>query len=136
MINRRKRNPVRRTTVLAVLLGLVLIVVLASFALTYRRWEGQAPQIAFDRDFKALGRAPSLILTVADPGTGLKHVAIRLKQKDQEVVLAEESLDGAEKSKTYDIGKLILDKYQEGPASISISASDHALRNFLRGNQT
>jgi len=122
-----------------VLLLLVLVILVAGFALTYRRWEGQAPQVAFDHDFKALGRTPALHLKVEDPGNGLRQVIIRLKQKDQDIVLADESFDraGAEKSKVYDVGKLIAEKskMQEGPATLSVSATDYAFRNFFGGNR-
>jgi murein DD-endopeptidase MepM/ murein hydrolase activator NlpD len=125
---------------LMVLFVLVVLAASAAFAATYKRWEGQAPQAAFDRDFKALGRTPSLSLKIEDPATGLKNIAVRLKQKDQEVVLVEESFDRAapETSRSYDIGKLIKEKYkvEDGPATINVTVSDHALRNFLGGNRT
>src|SRR5205823_1833825 len=101
--------------------------------------EGSPPDIRFDRDFKALGRRPSLNLTVADVGTGLKGVVIRLKQKDRDIVLVDESFPrSAEKSRSYDIGKLIADKAaaQTGSATLSVEASDHALRNFFQGNHS
>jgi murein DD-endopeptidase MepM/ murein hydrolase activator NlpD len=118
----------------------VLVGLLTTFAAACSRMEGQAPTAAFNREFKALGRTPSLSLTVQDAGTGLRNVTIRLKQKDQDVVLADDSFDkaAATKSKTYDVGKLIADKYkiQSGAATLSVSASDYAFRNFLKGNQT
>src|SRR5947207_15990216 len=102
--------------------------------------ESQPPIESFNGDHKTLGRLPSLSMIVEDSGSGLRHVAIHLKQKDQDVVLVDESFDkaGAAKSKTYDVGKLIVDKYkiQDGPASLTVSASDYALRNFLKGNPT
>src|SRR5262249_43120171 len=121
-----------------VLVGLFMTAVLVTGFLTYKRWEGQPPQIAFDRDFKALGRTPSFSVTVNDAGTGLKHVAIHLKQKDQDIALADEELKAQDKSKTYDVGKLITEKYkiQDGPATLTVAASDHAFRNLLKGNQT
>jgi murein DD-endopeptidase MepM/ murein hydrolase activator NlpD len=100
--------------------------------------EKQPPSLALGREFKALGRSPAVNLTVSDLGTGLKQVTIHLKQKDQDVVLLDESFEraAAPKSKNYDVGKLIVDKYkiQEGPATLVISASDHA-RNFISGNR-
>jgi hypothetical protein len=78
-------------------------------------------------------------MTVADSGTGLGHITIHLKQKDQDVVLADETFDKATapKTKTYDVGKLMVDKYkiQDGPATLTVVATDHALRHFLKGNQ-
>lgn len=102
------------------------------------RMEGQPPSATFDHDFKTLGRTPALNLTVTDADTGLRHVAIHVKQKDQDVVLAEDSFDkaSAPKTKTYDVGKLIADKFKmtDGPATLSVDATDHAMRNYLRGN--
>ncbi len=116
---------------------LILVLIVTATAVTYKRWESQPPEIMFNRDFKALGRTPALTATIQDSGTGLKHVTIHIKQKDQDVILADEALN-KEKTKTYDVGALIKDKYkmQEGPASLNIAASDYALRNFLKGNQT
>src|SRR5215813_226084 len=137
MMYRPYTRPSRRIPVLVIAIVILLAAVIAGFARNYKRWESQSPEVMFDRDFKALGRSPTLKLTVHDPGTGLKHVTIRLKQKDQDVVLADEELNRVG-SKTYDLGQLIADKYkiQDGPASINISASDHSLRNMFRGNQT
>jgi murein DD-endopeptidase MepM/ murein hydrolase activator NlpD len=115
---------------------LFLVLVLTMVGMTYKRWEGHPPEIRFDRDFKALGRAPALTLAIADPGTGLKHVTIHLKQKDQDVVLADEALN-RDHAKSYDVGQLIAEKYkiQPGPASLNVSVTDYALRNFGRGNE-
>jgi murein DD-endopeptidase MepM/ murein hydrolase activator NlpD len=119
------------------LIGFILVLILITVGVTYKRWEGEAPAVAFNRDFKALGRTPDVGITVGDAGAGLKHVTIRLKQKDQEVVLADDALN-KETAKTYDVGKLISEKYQvqDGPASLNVSATDYALRNFGRGNQS
>jgi murein DD-endopeptidase MepM/ murein hydrolase activator NlpD len=125
--------------ILVVMLGLVLVILLASFGRTYKRWEGGAPEITLDRDFKALGRNAPLTLTIQDSGVGLKQVTIRLKQKEQETVLTDESLElsSSARLKTYDVGKLIEhSKIQEGEAILTVTASDHAYRNFLNGNRT
>src|SRR5678816_3351458 len=121
----------------SVLLVLILIAVITFFGYTYKRWEGTAPTVAFDRDFKALGRNAPFKVTVQDAGTGLKHVTIRFKQKDKETVLADDSL-GSLPSKTYDVAQLISEKskVEEGPAALSITVFDASLRNFLRGNQS
>src|SRR5262245_39599239 len=116
---------------------LLLAAVLTGGGLTYKRWEGEPPQVAFSRDFNSLGRAPMLAVTVEDNGTGLRHVSIHLKQKDQDVTLADEDL-GKDKLKTYDLGRLIGEKYkvQDGPASLTVSAVYYSLRSFLKGNRT
>jgi murein DD-endopeptidase MepM/ murein hydrolase activator NlpD len=124
---------------IAVLLVLVLIGAVAAGVMSYKRWEGTAPDIAFNRDFKALGALPSLTLTVQDAGTGLRNIAIHIRQKDQDVVLADDAFlqKPGEKSKTYDVGKLLKEKYkiQDGPATLQVTASDFALRNFFKGNR-
>jgi murein DD-endopeptidase MepM/ murein hydrolase activator NlpD len=123
----------------AIVVLLVFAVVLGVVALgvTHARWEGIPPQIALDHDFKALGRSPAVTVKVNDEGTGLKHVTIHLKQKDQNVVLADDSLN-KNKSQTYDVGKLIAEKYkiEDGPATLTISATDSSLRNLFKGNRT
>src|SRR5215471_7576856 len=120
-----------------VLLVLAAVLSVAVLGVTHARWEGMPPQITFNHDFKALGRSPAVTVKVDDEGTGLKHVAIHLKQKDQDVVLADDSIN-KDKTRTYDVGKLIVDKYkiEDGPATLTISATDSSLRNLFRGNHT
>src|SRR5215475_15519043 len=119
-----------------VLLFLAAFLSAAALGVTHARWEGMPPQITFNRDFKALGRSPAVTVKVDDEGIGLKHVAIHLKQKDQDVVLADDSLN-KEKSRTYDVGKLIAEKYkiEDGPATLTIRATDGSFRNLFRGNR-
>ena len=122
---------------IVVLVVLAVILGVAALGVTHARWEGIPPQITFNHDFKALGRSPAVSVKVDDEGTGLKHVAIHLKQKDQDVVLADDSLN-KEKSRTYDVGKLIAEKYkiEDGPATLTIRATDDSFRNLFRGNLT
>jgi murein DD-endopeptidase MepM/ murein hydrolase activator NlpD len=116
---------------------LILALVIAFFGFTHKRWEGSAPNVAFDHEPKALGRNASLKLTVQDVGTGLKHVTIRFKQKDKDALLVDDSLDSSP-SQTYDLMQLMSQKskIEEGPAELSVTAVDHSLRNFLRGNRS
>ena len=122
--------------VAGVLLIVLAVIGVAFFGFTYRQWEGYAPDVEFDRDFKALGRDAALKLTIHDRGTGVNNVTIRLKQNNQDVVLIDESI--LQSSKLYDIGQLIKEKSKitEGPATLTVSASDHSYRNFFRGNRT
>jgi hypothetical protein len=123
--------------VVAVLVLLIAALSIIAVGVTYSKWGATPPQITFNRDFKVLGRAPALTVKVEDPASGLKHVSIHLKQKDQDIALADDSLN-KDKSKSYDVGKLIAEKYkiEDGPATLSISATDNSMRNFFRGNQT
>lgn len=132
---------------LPVVLALALVLSIAGFLLSLKRWEGQQPTVRFDREFQSLGRKPSLSLTVEDSGTGLNRISVSLKQKDQVVPLAEEQhagpslltfwRKGEKKSTAIELGRLIAEKYkvQDGPASFIVSASDHSWRSFFRGNQ-
>ena len=131
-----QRGGVSITTILLVL---IILAAVAFVGWTWKRWEWQGPSVAFDREFKALGRSPALSLKVEDAGNPLKQVTIRLKQGDKDIVLAEDSLEGAaEHSRSYDLGKLLAEKYkvQDGPATLSVSAKDSAYGNWFRGNES
>src|SRR5207247_9912764 len=78
-----------------VLLIFIFLILLSSVFLTWKRWEGQSPTLRFDRDFKALGRSPSLSLSIEDRGCGLKNISVTLKQKHQSVALLEEEDPGS-----------------------------------------
>jgi murein DD-endopeptidase MepM/ murein hydrolase activator NlpD len=58
---------------------------------------------------------------------------VRLKQKESEVVLVDETLAQSH-SATYDLGKLLAPKLEAGPATLTIDAVDHALLRFFSGN--
>ena len=113
---------------LLVVFVLVLVALLVGVGFTYNRWESQPPQITFDKAFTSLGHTPALQVKVEDAGTGLRAVSVHLKQKDKDTVLVEDAFPktGAEKSKTYDLGKLLADKGQmvDGPATLQIQVKD------------
>jgi len=131
---------------LAILLILIIVLILAGVVASWRRWEGAPPVVRLNRDFKTLGRKPALSMDVQDPGSGLKAISVTLRQKDQAVNLVDEQYPGPEfltfwkigdrTPKTFDLGKLIAEKYkvQDGPATLEISASDHSFRSFFHGN--
>jgi hypothetical protein len=109
----------------------MIAAVVVAVARNFKRFEGQAPEIVLDHDFKTAGRTLALTAAVRDAGTGLKQVSIRFKQGEQEAVLADESLDRVGE-KTYDIGQLVREKFklQEGAASLKIAATDSSIRHF------
>jgi murein DD-endopeptidase MepM/ murein hydrolase activator NlpD len=136
---------IRLSSIIFVLAAVVAVVLVA---LAWGRLEGDAPVIAFDREFAYLDRSPSLELSVEDPRTGLRDVRVTLHQGDVEVVLVDESYPGPgllspsgrgeEVRKTWDVGALISDKHtiREGPATLEVSASDYALRGWGGGNRS
>src|SRR5262245_31381098 len=88
------RSSERGLSLLFVLLVLVFSLLIVFLGISFRRWEGQAPILRFDREFKALGRSPNLSLTIEDAGSGLSRVSVSLRQKDQLIPLVEERYEG------------------------------------------
>ena len=137
-----------RLKLLPVFLILFILILTAAVIASWKRLEGQGPVVEMDREVKAMGRKPSLQLSVQDPGSGLKRISVTLKQKDQAVTLVDEQYPGPalmsfwetgdKDKKSFDLGKEIVQKLkiQEGPATLEIAAADYSLRNFLRGNKT
>ncbi len=132
---------------LAILLIVFLILLVGVVIVSFRRLEGESPEVRLDKDFKTLGRKPAFSLTVQDAGSGVKTVSVNLIQKNQTVNLLEQNYDGPPKyefwrigdrsPKNFDLGKLLAEKYkiQDGPATLEILTSDYSFRNFLRGNR-
>ncbi len=148
MKNRMYREHKSRLKLLPILLFIVLILVIAGFIMSWKRWEGEKPDVRLSREFKALGRTPSVSLVVQDPRSGLKGISVNLTHKGQVVSLVDEKYAGPtmmkfwetgdQEQKNFDIGKLLAEKWkiQEGPATLEIFAVDNSLRNFFRGNRT
>ena len=131
------RPPARRISALGILTIVILGVAIGLIGLSFKRLEAQPPEVKFDREFKYLGKNPVLNLSVSDAGSGLDRVTVRVKQKEKEVVLLDESLNQVP-SGSYDLGKLLMEKsgIGEGPATLSVTAVDHGLLRFFSGNQT
>ena len=133
------------TTLWALPLGAFLLWCL--LALWLGRWEGQPPTVNLDRDFSALGKDPSLVLEVEDGQTGLKQLSAVLEVEGQSFPLIDRDYpgpwllyfqrSGAQSSARFDLGEMIASSHQirEGPARLSITASDHSYRRFFAGNQ-
>jgi len=130
----RPLGPSRRISGLGILAILAVIAIIVLIGLNLKRWEGTPPEVKFDRDFKSLGKDAALNLTVTDSGSGLDHVTVRLRQK-AEVVLVDQSLTQAP-SATFDLGKAFAEKAKgtDGPATLIVTAVDHSLLRFFRGN--
>ncbi|MCI0415691.1 M23 family metallopeptidase [bacterium] len=147
MKNKMYREHKSRLKLFPILLIIVIFFVIVCVVMSWKRWEGESPSVRLNREFKALGRNPSLSLVVQDSRSGLKEISVTLKQKDQVVSLVEARYPGPtilsfwesgdREEKNFDLGKLIAERWkvQEGPATLEISAVDHSLRSFFRGNR-
>src|ERR1051325_8313212 len=82
------------STRLVVLLIVVLLLFVTLIILSWSRWESNSPIVRLNRNFKALGRNPSLAVTIQDPETGIKNISVILRQKDQTVSLVDEHYPG------------------------------------------
>ncbi|HZI50823.1 MAG TPA: M23 family metallopeptidase [Terriglobia bacterium] len=130
------RGPSSRISGLGVLVIVALGVAVGLIGLNFKRWEAQPPDVKFDRDFSSLGKNPMLNLSVADSGAGLSHVTVRVRQNQNDVVLVDDAINN-EPSRNYDIGKLLSEnaKIAEGPATLTVTAADHALLRFFGPNR-
>ncbi|HTG74232.1 MAG TPA: M23 family metallopeptidase, partial [Terriglobia bacterium] len=130
------RGPSSRISGLGVLVIIALGVAIGVIGLNFKRWELGIPEVTFDREFATVGKNPVLNLSVADAGSGLSHVTVRIKQKEGEIALVDEALNN-EPSKSYDLGKLLVEnaKLSEGPATLTVTAADHGLLRFFQANR-
>ena len=130
------RGPSSRISGLGVLVIIALGVAIGVIGLNFKRWELGTPEVTFDREFATVGKNPVLNLSVADTGSGLSHVTVRIKQKEGEIALVDEALNN-EPSKSYDLGKLLVEnaKLSEGPATLTVTATDHGLLRFFQANR-
>jgi murein DD-endopeptidase MepM/ murein hydrolase activator NlpD len=130
------RGPSSRISGLGVLVIIALGVAIGVIGLNFKRWELGTPEVTFDREFATVGKNPALNLSVADAGSGLSHVTVRIKQKEGEIALVDEALNN-EPSKSYDLGKLLVEnaKLTEGPATLTVTAADHGLLRFFQANR-
>lgn len=124
---------------------LVAILLVGGSALTFWRCEGDAPTIQAPEELH-LGRAGATVeLAFSDQGSGLREVSVVVAQGEGEPVpVAQESFGGAllaggaqpglapALSVALDAAALGL---EEGPALLSVTATDWSWASFLSGNQ-
>lgn len=112
------------------IIGVVAVLViggLAWFLLTMG--EFQTPRIDLDQDVSLVGRQKVLGITFRDSGSGLRKTVVTLSQGTRtQVVSAEDFAKQGIRERTVSIP---LDpwhwKLQEGPATLTITATDHSL---------
>jgi murein DD-endopeptidase MepM/ murein hydrolase activator NlpD len=87
------------------------------------------PRIDLDQDVSLVGQKKVLGITLRDSGTGLSKAAVTLTQGTRTQVIA--SLDIPERGVREKVLSVPLDpwqwKLQEGPATLTITATDHSL---------
>jgi murein DD-endopeptidase MepM/ murein hydrolase activator NlpD len=124
---------------------LAALVALGAGTLLWWRCEGDLPTVAAPESV-VLGRKPQgVTITLADPGSGLRDVDVRLVQGEAEpVVLVErlfpgEILGGGVPPREPVTLELELDArkhgLEEGEAVLRVAASDWSWASFLSGNQ-
>ena len=124
-------RPRRKLPALLVLL-VVLLAGLVAAAIYFRpRFESQPPQIRLIPDADVVGNAP-LEITVADAGSGLKSLSIRLG----ETSIAAEQFASPIGEKKVSISLAKLPGIKEGPATLRVVARDASLWGWFKGNQT
>jgi murein DD-endopeptidase MepM/ murein hydrolase activator NlpD len=128
-------------------IGVVLLLMVLGFIVfSFPRLESQPPTLQLSRDIKFLGRNPDLKLKVNEAGAGLRRVLLKLKIKDQEQTLLDESYprqgswwkkSGPLGEREYDLGALLhkLSPLQETAAVLTGEAWDHSYRNWFSGNR-
>ena len=127
---------------LVVLLFLVMLIVAGWFG--FSRLEGTPPEVGLDLSFGTLGSQARLTGTVNDETSGLREVWIALSRGGVDKVIYSKTWPsdgfpgkGSTFSDTIDVdadpGKLGL---TDGKALLRIRATDHSLRNLLKGNTT
>lgn len=115
---------------------IIIIGLLGGAYYVWPRFEREGPQIKLTPDSDVLGLAP-LVIAVTDQGTGLKSVTATLSSGGSEHALASEQYAQpvTEKEITVALSSR-LTGVKEGPAVLRVSARDHSLWNYLRGNET
>src|SRR3954468_20532511 len=120
-------------------LTLVLLIVIAGLAVgayyLAPRFERSAPQITLTPDSDVLGEAP-LEIAVTDQGAGVKSVTATLSVGGTEHSLAGEQFAEPVKEKKFTVAVSKIGGIKEGPAVLRISARDHSLWGFFKGNET
>lgn len=127
---------------LVILLLLVGLVTAGWFG--FSRLEGAPPEVGLDLSFETMGSRARLTGTITDETSGLKEVWIALSRGGVDKVLYSKTWPsegfpgkGSTFEDTVDVdadpGKLGL---KDGKALLRIRATDHSLRNWLKGNTT
>ncbi|MEO7743133.1 MAG: M23 family metallopeptidase [Usitatibacter sp.] len=122
----------------AAVLFVALVIVAALLGAAYYlrpRFESEPPQVRLTPDTDVIGVAP-LRIEIADPGSGLKAVAVTLSSGGTEHKIAFEQYAEIVPQKTISIEPTKIAGLKEGPAVLRITARDASFANLFRGNET
>jgi len=95
----------------------------------------EAPVISIGPDMKDVGKETQLIVTVEDPGSGLKSLDIIAIQGDKQVSLATKTFPGGV-MKTEEIIRINQDTIKEGDFTIAVTARDASFYPFGKAGQS
>jgi murein DD-endopeptidase MepM/ murein hydrolase activator NlpD len=123
---------------------LLVVLLIGAGGVLFWRCEGAGPEVSAPADL-ALGRTPrSVSLTVADPRSGLREVAIVVRQGEKQRDLPATAYEGSVLTGGDAKGPFPLDialdpralELREGEATLEIAARDWSWRRWLSGNET
>jgi murein DD-endopeptidase MepM/ murein hydrolase activator NlpD len=124
-------RPRRKLHLVTILLAVLVAGLIAAGIYFRPRFESQPPQVRLVPDADVIGNAP-LEITVADAGSGLKSLSIRLG----ETSIAAERFASPIAEKKFSFALAKLPGVKEGPATLRIVARDASLWRWFKGNQT
>jgi murein DD-endopeptidase MepM/ murein hydrolase activator NlpD len=124
-------RPRRKLPLVLVLLAVLVAGLIAAGIYFRPRFESQPPQVRLVPDADVIGNAP-LEITVADAGSGLKSLSIRLG----ETSIAAEEFASPVAEKKVSVALAKLPGVKEGTATLRIVARDASLWRWFKGNQT
>ena len=122
-------RPRRKLPLVLILLAVLLGGVIAGAIHLGPRFESQPPQVRLAPDADVIGSGP-LEITVADPGSGLKSLSIKLG----ETSIAAEQFAAPVAEKKVSVVLAKLPGIKEGPATLRVVARDASLWGWFKGN--
>jgi len=124
-------RPRRKLPLVLILLAVLLGGVIAGAIHLGPRFESQPPQVRLAPDADVIGSGP-LEITVADPGSGLKSLSIKLG----ETSIAAEQFASPVAEKKVSVVLAKLPGVKEGQATLRVVARDASLWGWFKGNET
>jgi murein DD-endopeptidase MepM/ murein hydrolase activator NlpD len=128
-------RPRRKGGALLFLLAIVVAGLVAGGWTLRPRFETQPPQVQLSLESDVVGAGP-MEIRVADPGRGLKSVAITLSAGGAETSIASEQYAEPVADKKFSVVVAKLAGVKEGPATLKVVARDASLWGFFKGNET